>query len=50
MNFPSEKDDWKKFDRNNVIIALNFCMLKKKKHVLLMFENMTQIGKNKLLF
>ena len=23
INFPSEKDDWKKFEKNNVIIALN---------------------------
>ena len=23
INFPSEKDDWKKFDKNNVTIALN---------------------------
>ena len=23
INFPSEKDDWKKFEKNNVTIALN---------------------------
>ena len=23
MNFPSEKDDWKKFEKNNVTIAVN---------------------------
>ena len=23
MNYPSEKDDWKKFEKNNVTIALN---------------------------
>ena len=27
-----------------------FCMLKKKKYILLMFQNITQIGKNKLFF
>ena len=24
INYPSEKDDWKKFEKNNVTIALNF--------------------------
>ena len=23
INFPSEKDNWKKFEKNNVTIALN---------------------------
>ena len=23
INYPSRKDDWKKFERNNVTIALN---------------------------
>ena len=35
IHFPSEKDDWKKFENNNVTM---FCMLKKKKYVLLMFQ------------
>ena len=26
--FPSEKDDWKKIEENNLTIALNVCMLK----------------------
>ena len=31
INFPSEKDDWRKIEKNNLIIAINICMLKKKK-------------------
>ena len=30
-NFPSEKDDWKKFEKNNVIIALNVLYTEKEK-------------------
>ena len=30
INFPSEKNDWGKFEKNNVTIHLNFFMLKKK--------------------
>ena len=41
MNFPSEKDDWKKFEKKIVMIALNFFMLKNKKYILLMFQNIT---------
>ena len=50
-NFPSEKHDWKNFKKKNVTIAIkkNF-MLKKKKYILLMFQNITQIVKNKLFF
>ena len=50
-NFPSEKHDWKNFKKKNVTIALkkNF-MLKKKKYILLMFQNITQLVKNKLFF
>ena len=29
INFPSEKDDWKKFEKNNVTIALNVFYAKK---------------------
>ena len=39
INFPSEKDDWKRFEKNNI---------KKKKYILLLFQNITQIMKNKL--
>ena len=31
INYPSEKDDRKKFEKNNVIIALNFLYTKKEK-------------------
>ena len=30
-NFPSEKDDWKKLEENNVTIALNVLYAKKEK-------------------
>ena len=51
INFPSEKDDWKKIEKNNVTIALNvFYVNKRKKYTLCMFQNITQIGKIKLFF
>ena len=31
VNFPSEKNDWKKFEINNVTIALNVLYVKKQK-------------------
>ena len=30
INFPSEKDDWKKFEKNNITITLNVLYAKKK--------------------
>ena len=30
INFPSEKDDWKKIEKNNLTIALNVLRAKKK--------------------
>ena len=51
INFPSEKDDQKKFEKNNVTIALNVLYAKKeKKYILLMFQNLTQIVKNIVFF
>ena len=50
INFPSEKDDWKKFEKNNVTIAIIISYAKKKKYILLMFQNITQIIKNRLFF
>ena len=50
INFPSEIDDWKEFEKNNLTVALNVCMLKKEKYILLMFQNITHIVKKKLLF
>ena len=41
INIPSEKDDWKKFEKNNVTIALNVCILKKKNFILFIFQNIT---------
>ena len=31
INFPSGKDDWKNFEKNNVTIALNVLYAKKEK-------------------
>ena len=45
INFLSEKHDWE-----NVKIALNVLYAKKKKYILLMFQNITQIVKNKVFF
>ena len=33
INFPSEKDDWKKFEKNNVTIAHNVLYAKKRKAI-----------------
>ena len=49
INFPSEKDDWKKFEKNNITITLNV-LYAKKNYILLIFQNMTQIVKNELFF
>ena len=45
INFPSEKDDWKKIDKNNVLYAKEIYI-----YILLMFQNITHTVKNKLLF
>ena len=61
IKFPSEKGDWKKFENNDVIIAVNsFHAKKEKKYVLLifqkitfillLFQQMTQTVRKKLLF
>ena len=31
INFPSEKDDWKKFEKNNLTVILNVLYVKKEK-------------------
>ena len=31
MNYPSEKDDWKKSEKNNLTIAFNVLRTKKEK-------------------
>ena len=33
INFPSEKDDWKKFEKNNVTTGLNVFYAKKEKNI-----------------
>ena len=33
INFPSEINDWKKFEKNNVTIALNVLHAKKRKNI-----------------
>ena len=42
INFPPEKDDWKKFEKNNLTIVLNVLCAEKEKHILHMFQNKTQ--------
>ena len=49
--FPPEKDDWKKSEKNNVTIALNVLYAQKRNIIsCFMFQNITQIVKNRLLF
>ena len=40
----------KKFEKNNVKTALNVLYAKKQKNILPIFQNITQIVKNKLFF
>ena len=46
INFPSEKDDSKNVEKNNLIMLLIFCMLKKKIYTLLLSKHNS---KNKIL-
>ena len=49
INVPSEKDNRKKkIEKNNLKIALNVLYSKKEKCILILFQNITQIVKNKL--
>ena len=50
INYPSEKEDWKKFEKNNLMMLLIFYMVKKKKYILPTFQDITQSADNKLLF
>ena len=50
INSPSEKDNWKKFEKNNVTTVLNVLYAKKKKYILLMFQDITQVVKDKFFF
>ena len=44
------KGNWKKLEKTNITIALNVLYAKREKHVLLIFQTITQTVKNKLLF
>ena len=52
INYPSEKDDWKKNDKNdlNVNLNLNLNVLYEKIYILLMFQNINKTVKNKSFF
>ena len=50
INYPPEKDDWKRSDKNNLTSASNVLYVKKEKYILFMFENITQIVKSQLIF
>ena len=49
-NFQSKKTIGKHFRKIMYQLLLIFCMLKKKKYILPIFQRITQIVKNKLLF
>ena len=44
-NFPSEKDDWKKIEKDSIAAVHNVLHAKKKKYMLLIFQNITQLVK-----
>ena len=50
INYPSEKDDWEKIEKNNLTITLNAVYVKEKKYNLFMLQNITQFLESKLLF
>ena len=50
INYPSEKDNSKKIDKNNLTIALNVLHAKKEKYILPMFQNITPIVKKSYSF
>ena len=50
IHFSSEKDDGKKFEKNDVTIALNVLYAKKEKYILFILQNITEIVKTKLFF
>ena len=50
INYPSEKDEWKQIEKNNLTIALKVLYAKTRKHILPRFQNKTQSVKNKLFF
>ena len=50
INFPSKKDDWKNFDKNNVTIALNVLYAKKGKIYPAYVSKHNSNRENKLFF
>ena len=50
INYPSEKNYWKKFKKNNLTITLNVLHAKKRNYALPVFQKLTQIVKSKLFF
>ena len=50
INYPLEKDDWKILEKNKLTILLNVSYARKEKYILLLFQNIIQSAKNKLLF
>ena len=47
INYPTKIENWKTFEKNNRTIALNISYTKEKKYFQLIFQNITQPGKNK---
>ena len=43
--FPSEKDDWKKIEKDSIATVHNVLYAKKKKYMLLIFQNISQLVK-----
>ena len=41
IHVQSGKDDWKNFEKIMQLLFLIFCMLRKKKYILLIFQNIT---------
>ena len=50
INFPSEEIDWKKFEKNNVTIALNVLYVKKEKIYPAYLSKHNSNRENKLFF
>ena len=50
INYLTEKDDWEKFEKINLAIALNVLYAKRKEYILTMFQNITQSMKTSYYF
>ena len=50
INYPSEKDDWKNFEKNNLKITLNFLYAKKEKIYPAYVSNHNSNHQNQVLF